>query len=122
MSKRRERKYEPVTVPFGATPAGETPSVKDWANPGVWTDHMLTTLEQGVRGGRWHTLIDKVYAPLNLYAASRKVIGNQGAAGVDHQTVEGFLAHSQIELDRLHEALRTNSYPQAVRRVWIEKL
>ena len=53
---------------------------------------MLTTLQQGVRGGRWHTLIDKVYAPLNLFAASRDVIGNQGAAGVDHQTVEGFLA------------------------------
>jgi RNA-directed DNA polymerase len=122
MSKQREKKYEPVTVPFAATPAGEPPSVKEWANPCVWTDRMLTTLEQGVRGGRWHTLIDKVYAPLNLYAASRRVIGNQGAAGVDHQTVEGFEAHRQEELDRLHEALRMNTYrPQAVRRVWIEK-
>jgi RNA-directed DNA polymerase len=83
---------------------------------------MLTTLEQGVRGGRWHTLIDKVYAPLNLFAASGHVIGNRGAAGVDHQTVEGFLAHRQEELDRLHEALRTNTYrPQAVQRVWIPK-
>jgi RNA-directed DNA polymerase len=83
---------------------------------------MLTTLEQGVRGGRWHTLIDKVYAPLNLYAASRTVIGNQGAAGVDHQTVEGFLAHSRKELDLLHETLRRDTYrPQAVQRVWIEK-
>ena len=79
---------------------------------------MLTTLEQGVRGGRWHTLIDKVYAPLNLFAASRSVIGNRGAAGMDHQTVEGFLAHRREELDRLHEALRTSSYrPQAVQRV-----
>jgi RNA-directed DNA polymerase len=59
-----------------------------------------------------------VYVPLNLYAASRRVIGNQGAAGVDHQTVEGFLTQCQEELDRLHEALRTNTYrPQAVRRV-----
>jgi RNA-directed DNA polymerase len=83
---------------------------------------MLTTLEQGVRGGRWHTLIDKVYAPLNLFAASGNVIGNGGAAGVDHQTVEGFLAHRPKELDRLQEALRTNTYrPQAVQRVWIPK-
>jgi RNA-directed DNA polymerase len=83
---------------------------------------MLTTLEQGVRGGRWHTLIDKVYAPLNLFVASESVIGNGGAAGVDHQTVEGFAAHRTGELGRLHESLRTDSYrPQAVQRVWIPK-
>jgi RNA-directed DNA polymerase len=41
---------------------------------------------------------------------------------VDHQTVDGFLARRQEELDRLHEALRTNTYrPLAVRRVWIPK-
>jgi RNA-directed DNA polymerase len=67
-------------------------------------------------------LIDKVYAPLNLFAASASVIGNQGAAGVDHQTVESFAAQRMKELDRLHESLRTDSYrPQAVRRVWIPK-
>jgi RNA-directed DNA polymerase len=122
MTKPGKRTYEPVTVPFAATPAGEPASIRGWANPCVWTERMLTTLEQGVRGGRWHTLIDKVYAPLNLYAASRTVIGNQGAAGVDHQTVEGFLAHCPKELDRLHEALRTDTYrPQAVQRVWIPK-
>ena len=122
MARRRERTYEPVTVPFAATPTGEPPSIRDWANPGVWTDRMLTTLEQGVRGGRWHTLIDKVYAPLNLFAASASVIGNRGAAGVDHQTVAEFLANRAANLDRLHEALRTDSYrPQAVRRVWIPK-
>jgi RNA-directed DNA polymerase len=83
---------------------------------------MLTTLEQGVRGGKWHTLIDKVYALLNLYTASGSVIGNHGAAGVDHQTVQHFLHNRPKELRRLHEALRTNTYrPQAVKRVWIPK-
>lgn len=110
MAKPRERNYEPVTVPFAVTPAGEPPSIRGWANPCVWTDRMLTTLEQGVRGGRWHTLIDKVYAPLNLFAASASVIGNRGAAGVDHQTVESFDANRRKELDRLHESLRTDSY------------
>lgn len=122
MSKRRERDYQPVTVPFAATPAGEPSAVREWANPCIWTDRMLTTLQQGVRGGRWHTLIDKVYSPLNLFAASEHVIGNQGAAGMDHQSVADFQAHRQEELDRLHEALRTDRYrPQAVRRVWIPK-
>jgi RNA-directed DNA polymerase len=63
-----------------------------------------------------------MYSPLNLFAAIANVIGNRGAAGVDHQTVDGFLARRQEELDRLHEALRTNTYrPLAVRRVWIPK-
>lgn len=120
MSKQRE--YEPVTVPFAATPAGEPPSVRDWANPFVWTERMLTALEQGVRGGKWHTLIDKVLAPLNLSDASHNVLVNAGAAGVDHQSVTDFAAHCPEELDRLHEALRTDTYrPQAVRRVWVPK-
>src|SRR5271157_412299 len=119
MTKTRERTYEPVTVPFAATPARDPPSVREWANPSVWTERMLTTLEQGVRGGRWHTLIDKVYNPSNLWDASGQVIGNQGAAGVDQQTVERFLAQREQELDRLHEDLRTDRYrPQAVKRVW----
>ncbi len=122
MSKLREKNNEPVTVPFAATPAGKPPSIRDWANSCVWTDCMLTTLEQGVRGGKWHTLIDKAYAPLNLFVASRHVIDNGGAAGVDHQTVANFQENCLKELDKLYEALRTNTYrPQAVRRVWIPK-
>lgn len=122
MTTRRERTYEPVTVPFAATPAGDPPSPRDWANPCVWTERMLDTLETGVQGGKWHTLTDKVYSPRNLFAASRKVIGNGGAAGVDHQSVDDFAAHSREELDRLHERLRSGNYrPQAVQRVWIRK-
>ena len=124
MTKRRTRKrdYEPVTVPFSATPTGEPPSVTDWANPNVWTERMLTTLQTGVRGGKWHTLIDKVFSPKNLLAASRKVTGKAGAAGVDHQTAEDFEANGRQERDRLHSALRDETYvPQAVRRAWIPK-
>lgn len=120
MTKRMDQR--PTTVPFTATPAGEPPSIKEWANRCVWTDRMLTTLENGVRGGRWHTLIDKVYASLNLSVSSRSVLDNQGAAGVDHQSVADFAANSAKELDRLAEQLRTDGYrPQAVRRVWIPK-
>ncbi len=78
---------------------------------------MLTTLEQGVRGGRWHTLIDKVYAPLNLRAACERVVANKGAAGVDHVTVDHFHANRHEELARLEATLQDGTYrPQAVLR------
>ena len=83
---------------------------------------MLTALEQGVRGGRWHTLIDKVYQPVHLWMSSLVVLGNQGAAGVDHQTVEDFGEKDLEETQRLAEELRTEQYrPHAVRRTWIPK-
>ena len=83
---------------------------------------MLTTLETGVRGGKWHTLIDKVFAERNLYAASSKVLGNGGAAGVDHISTAAFEARRREELQRLAEDLRADRYrPQAVRRTWIPK-
>jgi RNA-directed DNA polymerase len=83
---------------------------------------MLDALQRGVRGGKWHTLIDKVYHPLNLDQASKSVLGNEGAAGVDHQTVEHFDARRIEELRRLEEELRTGKYqPHAVKRVWIPK-
>ena len=111
-----------ATVPFGATPARQPPSVKEWANRAVWNDRMLDALHQGVRGGKWHTLSDKVYNPLNLYSASMSVLGNKGAAGVDHQTVEQFEKRQIEELSRLEEELRTGKYqPRAVKRVWIPK-
>src|SRR5260221_7974235 len=119
MTRSRERK-PPTIVPFAATPAGEPPPVRTWANPSVWTDPMLTALEKGVRGGRWHTLIDKVSAEINLFTAIRKVVSNKGAPGVDHVTVEKFDSHSREELARLQAELAGDTYrPQPVRRKWI---
>ena len=108
--------YIPVTVPFGATPAGETPAIAEWAHPAVWTDRMLATLlENRVRGGKWHTLVDKVYHEENLFCSSRKVLGKQGAAGVDRQTVADFAEHQREELRRLHEQLRDGTYRRRAR-------
>src|SRR6266498_1505375 len=59
-----------------------------WVEPAVWTTRMLTALEKGVKGGKWFSLIDKVHAPSNLAAAFTKVKANDGAAGVDHRTIE----------------------------------
>jgi RNA-directed DNA polymerase len=123
MTKPRKRNYIPVTVPFSATPVGETRSIDQWAHPAVWTERMLDTLlHREVRGGKWHTLIDKVFKPLNLYSSARKVLANKGAAGVDDQTVEQFNAQRQEELTGLHDQLRGDTYrPAVVRRTWIPK-
>ena len=83
---------------------------------------LSTLLEDKVRGGKWHTLIDKVYGELNLYLAARKVAGKQGAAGVDGQTCEEFEEHLIVETRRLSEQLKGQTYrPKAVRRVQIPK-
>lgn len=83
---------------------------------------MLATLATGVRGGKWHTLMDKVGDQRNLFFAARQVLGKKGAAGVDHQTVEDFAEHDREELQRLETQLRTDTYrPAPVRRTWIPK-
>jgi RNA-directed DNA polymerase len=83
---------------------------------------MLTALEEGVKGGKWFSLMDKVYALANLRAAFAEVKANGGAAGVDHQTVERFERHVEQNLEKLSQSLKDGSYrPQAVRRVWIPK-
>lgn len=95
----------------------------DWVAACVWTPRMLAALEtNGVRGGKWHSLIDKVYALPNLYAAWAEVKANKGAAGVDHQTIEDYERDLDANLNKLAAQLCDGSYvPQAVRRVWIPK-
>jgi hypothetical protein len=84
---------------------------------------MLAALETGVKGGKWFSLMDKVYAPSNLHAAWTRVRDNAGAAGVDQQTVDMFEQHLAANLADLSQGLRDGSYrPAAVRRVLIPKL
>ena len=113
----------PASVPTRATQAGEVRARWTWTEPTVWTERMLTALEEGVKGGKWFSLIDKVYAARTLEAAWRQVCARAGAAGVDRQTVEQFAAHAEKHLQHLSGEVRTGTYePQPVRRCWIEKL
>jgi len=114
----------PAAVPrqVGARQAGEVPDRWSWTEPSVWTRRMLTALQDGVKGGVWFSLIDKVYRPANLQAAFAKVRANGGAAGVDHQTIEQFEEDLDGQLRGLGESLRAGTYrPSGIRRVWIPK-
>ena len=119
----QRRDYIPVTVLFSASPAGEPAGIEQWAHRAVWTDRMLETLLKGkVRGGKWHTLIDKVFCSRNLSSSAEKVLGRKGAAGVDRQTWGDFAEHEREELEWLQEELREGTYrPAAVLRRWIPK-
>lgn len=54
-----------------------------WVEKSVWTDRMLAALVNGVKGGKWFSLIDKVCAVSTLKAAWQRVEANRGAAGVE---------------------------------------
>ena len=88
----------------------------------IWTERMVSALENGVRGGKWFSLIDKVYALTTLTLAWNKVRSNGGAAGVDRQSIERFAARAEDYLTELATDLRTGQYrPQPIRRVEIAK-
>ena len=93
-----------------------------WAQACVWNERMLAALDNGVKGGKWFSLIDKVHQPVTLQAAWRKVAANAGAAGVDRQSVEPFAARAEQYLGELGAALKAGKYqPMAVLRVEIPK-
>jgi len=118
----RSTEKKPAVVPEPAKQAGEIRARWAWVEPEVWTERMLTALEQGVKGGKWFSVMDKVYTRGNLRKAFEQVKANGGAAGVDHQTIEMFERHLEQNLEKLSQSLKDGSYrPQAVKRVWIPK-
>lgn len=88
----------------------------------VWTERMLAALDNGVKGGKWYSLMDKVYALSTLRAAWQKVKSNKGAAGIDRISIERFEEQSEKYLQELQESLKDGTYrPDAVKRVYIPK-
>lgn len=118
------RQEKAPAVPALATQGADTGNDRDWSwvEASVWTERMVSALVNGVKGGRWFSLIDKVTAPATLSVAWQKVRANRGAAGVDGQSVERFEAQADPYLSELAAGLRDGSYrPQPVRRVEIPK-
>jgi RNA-directed DNA polymerase len=92
------------------------------AKPCVWTVRMLTALVEGVEGGKWFRLFDKVFAERNLLAALQQVVSNDGAPGVDHVTTRQFERQVPDSIWELSDRIKAGTYqPQAIRRVHIPK-
>lgn len=75
-----------------------------------------------MKGGKWFSLVDKVYSWYNLKSAWERVRRNGGAAGIDRQSIKAFERNEEKYLKELEESLRENRYEaKPVKRVWIEK-
>jgi len=71
---------------------------------------------------KWYSLIDKIYRKENLRLAYKQVKRNNGAPGIDGETVSDFAEKLELNIEFLHQKLKTNTYkPSPVRRVEIEK-
>ena len=93
-----------------------------WAEASIWTERMVSALGNGVKGGKWFSLIDKVVRPATLDIAWQRVARNKGAAGVDGQSIERFSRRTDMYLAELQASLANGSYqPSPVKRVEIPK-
>ncbi len=71
---------------------------------------------------KWYSLIDKIYRQENLTEAFKRVKANNGAPGIDGETVGDYAEELLKNTELLHEKLKTERYePSPVRRVEIHK-
>jgi RNA-directed DNA polymerase len=83
---------------------------------------MLQALERGNDGRKWHTLIDKVYAPANLRSALSTVTQRKTSPGIDGRSAASVARDAEAEVATVERLLREGKYePQPVKRVWIPK-
>jgi len=69
-----------------------------------------------------HSLVDKIYQRKNLEVAWEKVKRNRGVGGVDGEDLEAFESQLEVNLERLHQELKTGNYaPQPVLQHLIPK-
>ncbi len=110
----------PLPVPIKAKRKADTRP--DRVNTSIWSARMLAALGNGVKGGKWYSLMDKLCRHSTLEEAWLRVKRNRGAAGVDKMSIERFERQADKYLQELEEQLKAGDYkPQAVKRVYIPK-
>jgi RNA-directed DNA polymerase len=105
-----------------AQQAGDIRDRWGWIEHSIWSDRRLTRLEQSEPTTVGFGLWDKGCARRNRPAAFWAGWRNDGAPGVEGQTVRQFDEHSETERARLGEELKHKRYRrQPARRVWLPK-
>lgn len=94
-----------------------------WTEAGVWTERMLATLERGITGGKWYSLMDKVWKMANLQRAVEKVARGKSKKKADGRKCRRYAEQSAQRLPALQAQLQSGQYqPKPVQRIWIPKL
>src|SRR5258708_15300578 len=78
----------------------------EWTEASVWTERMLATLERGITGGKWFSLIDKVRKMENLQSAVAKVAAGKSEQKADGRRCRRYAQSSQWRLPNLQEELK----------------
>ena len=117
-----ERQQSPVSVEETRQGTDGTSRERWWMEASIWTERMVSALGNGVKGGKWFSLIDKIYRPTTLEAAWTRVARNKGSPGADGQSTERFAAQAERYLSELQQQLAEGSYrPAPIKRVEIPK-
>lgn len=124
MKDRKSESISEVATVSAKAMQATSDLARDWAwiDRSIWTERMLAALDNGVKGNKWFSLIDKVYRAQTLAAAWEQVKANKGAAGIDGQSCERFAADAERYLGELAKDLKEGRYRATpVRRVEIPK-
>lgn len=101
----------------------EVPPQWEWTEAAVWTERMLATLEGGIKGGKWYSLMDKVWKMENLQRAVQKVAKGKSQKKADGRKCRRYAEESHWRLPALQGNIQKGSYqPKPAQRVWIPKL
>jgi hypothetical protein len=76
----------------------------------AWTPRMLTAPAYGVKGGKWHSLMDKAWRPETLIKAFEEARRDKGAAGIDKVKAEAFGAKLKDNIAKLSSDLARDKY------------
>jgi RNA-directed DNA polymerase len=101
----------------------EVPPRWEWTEASVWTERMVATLERGITGGQWYSLIDKVWKMENLQRAAQKVAEGKSPKKPDGCRCRQYAEQSARRLPPLQRNIQSGQYwPEPAHRVWIPKL
>jgi hypothetical protein len=95
----KQSEEQPAAVPRegGAKQAGEVRARWPWTEPTVWTQRMLTTLEKGVKGGKWFKM-----APRLLCRSGAVLHGRSPRNGLSIRSAVNHQPESRVRENRTH--------------------